>query len=360
MGLIVATPNQSFLCKAMEFRIAAAVAVLLQDLGYNVAIHGAAYKGSPGEACFYPTGWRKGSQHFALRPAGSRKASTVAIHFQNARWDGSQSDIDYGAQTLDHKVIENDAGKTKIVKNSTDGELHVSYEEAAELTNSFSSSVTKGVTLDMTRTKDESVDASTTISGEYAGVKAEASLAAHLGVSESKSESKSSELGKEKAEEGTKSESIAIEFDAKPLSNYLVSITKENEQTREPFDIKGVMDFDITIKPDNRYWRKTGNSDHRPGQGLVDLVGIEGLFQFVCGYDTDYPGMQGYWRKASRQVKNAMDWIQDPENRRIQVSGVNLASLDSNEDYEVKLLGADVPPELAHLPQVDAQDVSNG
>ena len=70
-------------------------------------------------------------------------------------------------------------------------------------------------------------------------VSAEASLAAHFGISETRSESKSSELGKEKAEEGTTSESIAIEFDAEPRSNYLISITKENEQTRQPFDING-------------------------------------------------------------------------------------------------------------------------
>ena len=357
MGQIVATPNQSFLCKNMEFRIAAAVAVLLQDLGYNVANNWSAYKENPGSSLFYPVSWRKDKQDFWARPSGTRKASTVGIYFKNARWDGEKSAMNYGPQTLDHKVVENNAGKTKIIKNETDGLLHVSYEESEELTNSFSSSVTKGVTLDMTRTKDESVDAATKISGGYAGVSAEVSLAAHFGISETKSESQSSEIGKEKAEEGTKSESIAIEFDAEPRANYLVTITKENEQTRQPFDINGVMDFDINIQPRDAYWQPTGNSGHRP-HGEVGLVGIEGLIQFVSGYDTDYPNMQGYWDKAPSQVKNAMDWIQNAENRRIQVSGINLASLDGNADYDVKLLGAAVPPELAHLPEVNAQDVS--
>ena len=357
MGKITATPNQSFLCKAMELRIAAAIAVLLQDLGYNVANHPTAYMESPTDTFFWPTKWRKEKQYFAARPSGTRKASTVGLTFKNARWDSENCDMNYGAQTIDHKVIESDAAKTKIIKNATDGELHVSYEESEELTNSFSSSVTRGVTLDMTRTQDESVDASTTVKGEYAGVSAEASLAAHFGISETRSESKSSELGKEKAEEGTTSEALAIEFDAEPRSNYLISITKENEQTRQPFDINGVMDFDVIIQAQNRYRQATRNSRYR-SHGDIHLTGIAGLVQFVCGYDTVYPSMQGYLAEAPAQVKDAMDWIQNPESRRIQVSGVNQANLDSNEDYQVQLLGSAIPPELAHLPQVDAQDVS--
>ena len=358
MSQIIATPNQSFLCKAMEFRIAAAVAVLLQDLGYNVAMHATAYKTSPGQACFYPTGWRKGNQDFDLRPSGSRKASTVGLHFENARWDSSGNcKLVYGPTTLDHKVVENNDAKTKIIKNETDDELHVSYEESEELTNSFSSSVTKGVTLDMTKTKDKSLDVGAKISGSYAGVEAEASMAAHMGVSESESESRSSELGKEKAEEGTKSESIAIEFDAKARSNYLLSITKENEQTRQPFDINSVMDFDINVHAKDEYWQNTINSGHSP-HGKINLMGIEGLVQFVLGYDTDYPAMLNYWHKAPSHVKDAMEWLQEPENRRIQVSGINLANLDKNADYDVKLLGSSVPSDLSHLPVVDAQDVA--
>ena len=346
------TPNQTYLAKGMEFRLAAAVAVVLADLGYNVASAGPAYQEHPGAACFYPTGWRRASQHFDVRPSGSRKASTVEIRFSSARWDTENSDLEYGSMTLDHKVLENDEGKTKIVKNNTTGELHVSYEEEVDLTNSFSSSITKGVTLDMTT--DASVDASVTVKGEYAGVGAEATVAAHFGVSESKSTSE--EIGKEKAVEGTHAESLAIEFDAEPWTFYLVQITYENVQTRQPFDINGIMDFDIEVRPQNRYWQGTGNSRHRP-RGNVKVRGIAGLLQFVYGYDTDYPTMQGYWDRAPDQVKSAIAWIATPENRRIQASGTSQASLDSNEDFEVKELGAAIPTALAHLPVVSATDV---
>ena len=357
MGTIMTTPNQSFLCKHMEFRIVAALAVFLQDLGFNVTSSWSAYKEDPGASIFYPTGWRKDSQHFDVRPSGNRRASTVKISFSNARWDGTKSNINYGEVTLDHKVIESNAAKTKIIRNGTDGEIHVSYEESEELTNSFSSSITKGVTLDMTKTKDASADVSTTAGAEVAGVKAEVSVAAHLGVSESKSESRSSELGREKAEEGTTSESIAIEFDAQPHSNYLVSVTHQSEQTRQPYDINGVMDFDILIKPQDRYWQDKANKKYRP-KGNILLTGIAGLIQFISGYDTNYPSMGGYWHYAPKQVKDSLDWIQNPENQRIQISGINQANLDSNAGYEVKLLGADIPSELAHLPVKNAQDVS--
>ena len=118
------------------------------------------------------------------------------VIFSNARWDSQRSDLHYGPKSIDRQVNERQDGKTKVIHNGTDASIHVAYEEAVELTNSFSSSITKGVTLDMT--KDASVDTSVTVKGEYAGVGAEASVAAHFGVSESKQTS--SEEGKEKSE----------------------------------------------------------------------------------------------------------------------------------------------------------------
>ena len=359
MGKIIATPNQSYLCKNMEFKIAAALAVLLVDLGYNVHEDSDAYNTQPNNTSYWPSGWRINNQYFHLRPFGDRQWPTVDLIFKNARWDGEQSKFDYGKETLDHQVVESDEGKTKIVENETNDKLHIAYEEEEELTNSFSSSITKGVTLDMTQTKDASVDSTTTVSGEYAGFKAETSLAAHFGISQSKSESKSSELGKEKSEEGTKKASIAIEFDAKALSNYMVQITKKNEQTRQPFSIDGVMDFDFMIKANHEYWQESRNRHYRPGgKGNINLIGIEGLIQFVFGYDTNFPSMQNYWNNAPDQVKRAVDWIQDAKNRRIQVSGVSLASLDSNAHYDIKPLGSTIPSELSHLPVIDGRDVA--
>ena len=69
--------------------------------------------------------------------------------------------------------------------------------------------------------------------------------------------------------------------------------------------------------------------------------------------------MQGYWAKAPDRVQRAMDYISKPENRRIQVSGINHESLDSNATYNVEQLGSTIPGEFAHLPVVNAQEYAD-
>ena len=353
------TPNQSYLVKQMQWRVAAAVALILKDLGYNVTKHGPSYNDAPSGSIYYPTGWRATNQKFLVRPDAKHEHTWAYIVFSTARWDGLKSDINYGDTTVDHKAIQSDDGKTKIIKNNTDGPLHVSYEEVVSLTNSFASSITKGVVLDMTESAE--VASEQKVSGEYAGVTAEVSLSEKFGISKSKSES--SEIGKEEAEEGTNEESLAIEFDAVARTYYLIVITSENEHTQQPFDIDGIMDFDLAIRSDGGHgskgpsWVPTKNSKYRPPNGKWTVMGVEGLAQFVYGYDTNYPSMQGYIKVASQEVKDAIEWMQEPENRRIQVSGINQASLDSNADYEVRSLGSTIPHEYSDLPVEDAQNV---
>ena len=339
------TPNQSYLVKQMQWKIAAALTVLMRDRHANVPWY--AVGKDPNSVLWWPSGWRVNEQMFKTRLGYSRAGNHASIiHFSNARWDGQNSDLNYGPRTIDQKVNERQDGKTKVIHNDTDGPLHVAYAESVDLTNSFSSSITKGVTLDVT--KDASVDASVTVKGEYAGVGAEATVAAHMGVSESKQTS--SEEGREKGEEGTTSESIAIDFDADPDSYYIVDVKKENEQTSEPFDVDGVMDFDFHL--DSYRW--DGKFEHK---STLDLSGVAALEQYVRGYDTDHPDLHGYWETAPKIVKEAINFVMDPENRRIQVSGINHASLDSNVNYDVEKLGDHVPDALKHLPVVSARNV---
>lgn len=337
------TPNQSYLVKQMQWRIAAAFSDVMRDQGANI-VAGWDAEADPAKVLWWSSHWRKDNQSFKVRLAwGKPGMHSPTVIFSNARWDSQRSDLHYGPKSIDRQVNERQDGKTKVIHNGTDASIHVAYEEAVELTNSFSSSITKGVTLDMT--KDASVDTSVTVKGEYAGVGAEASVAAHFGVSESKQTS--SEEGKEKSEEGTQSESLAIDFDAKPMSYYVVEVTKKNEQTSQPFDINGVMDFAIQLT----YYR--GSPEHRWDRRFA---GVDAFEQYIHGYDTSHPEMKGYWDKAPDHVKAAVAFIMNPENRRIQVSGTNSASLDSNTDYSVELLGNHVPEALANLPVVNAED----
>ena len=332
--MTVPTPNQSYYVKEMEYVIAACVTAMMHDKGGRNRWDAGVWK-NPNLTVWAPTSWRVNSQHFHLKPV-HKGDDAGYVNFSSARWDPQHSDIAYGEKRIEQNVLATDDAKTKVIRNDTDGQIHVSYEESEELTNSFSSSVTKGLTLDV------SVDSEQKISGSYAGVSAEVSLSEHFGVS------KSTEETKEQAEEGTKAETIAIEFDAEPRSSYLVTVTKEHERTQEPFDINGVMDFDIEM----------GIVDNDGKTHKISVKGIDGLLQLVYGYDTNYPRFAGYWDKAYSRVKNGINYIANPSHRRIQVSGISYATLENNADYRVELLGATVPDRFSALPQVSAQDVS--
>ena len=72
-----------------------------------------------------------------------------------------------------------------------------------------------------------------------------------------------SEESQEKSQEGTKSESVNIEFDAAPGQYYLVTITKEHAVSYQPFTIDGIMDYDIEIQMPGNEGGRLGS--HYPG-----------------------------------------------------------------------------------------------
>ena len=229
-------PNQSYLVKQMQIRMASALAVLAHDLGAYTTV---GRWDQPGSNILTPNGWRKNKQNFNL------KGEDCVISFSNVRWDPENSKMDYGPKTVAQNVEENDETKTKIIENDTDTELHVAYEESVELTNSFRTDVTKGVTLDMSL----EVASEQKVSGSYAGVSAEVSLSEKFGIAKGQSR----EEEQEEAREGTKSESLAIEFDAAARQYYMVSILKEHATTYQPVNIDGIQDFDIHVDCGERW-----------------------------------------------------------------------------------------------------------
>lgn len=374
------TPNQSYLMKQQQYKLAACMAAMIYDLRGNANTAPGVWN-YPAAVVYPPSGWRvinvsdpiKSGMRFNIKP----QAQELVV-FSSPRWDPDQSNLAYGAKKIMENVEVSDDAKTKIVRNDTKDPIHVAYEEAVSLTNSFTSAITKGVTLDVTRehsqsaehshTQDESADSSVTVSGEYAGVSAEASVAAHFGISdtdttsssssESESRGESSELAKEKAEEGTSEESVAIEFDAASDTHYLVTIVKEHERTQQPFDVNGIMDYDIYLYFPGGYENQTGLNHYLPEKtDSVTLRGVSGLEQFVHGYDTNYPTMEGFWGACNIRTRNGINRVLSPEMRRIQASGINYANLESNADYRVEELGRTIPDALAHLPVVNAADV---
>ena len=350
-------PNQSFLAKQMENRMAAAMGAILFDLGVQAKPRDGSWLpgANPNDVTWWPSNWRISKQQFSFRPNWGGGSGNAYVVFSNARFDPTRGNIWRGPKRIGQNLKINDDAKTKIIRNSSDGPIHVAYEEAVEVTNSFSSSVTKGVSLDMTKESHAEVSAEQKISGEYMGVSAEASLSETFGVSQSSSRSENEENAREKSKEGTKSESLAIEFDATPESHYLVTISKEHKTSYQPFRINGVMDFDIHLHMPGHSGPSQQHASHHPGNDIL-VVGMDGFQQFIEGYDTNYPKMQGFIHEAYWSTRKAYAWLQDPINRYIEVEGTKEASLESNTSYDVELLGSSVPDALAHLPVVNASD----
>ena len=340
-------PNQSYLAKQMQIRLTAALAPLFRDLGLNVA---QTTTPTPWEK---PLGvvhavdaWRIPRQIVELYKPLNTSGDRVAVEFKGARWQPGKSSLNYGAKEVAQNLEVTDDSETKIIRNLTDSEEHVAFEQGVDLTNSFSSSVTDGVTLDMS----VEIASEQKVSGSYAGVTAEVSLSEKFGYDDTKSH----EEQKESAEEGTQSEKIGIDFDARPGGTYLMTITKEHETTYQPFDINGIMDFDLVITPSGGH-RIFGKVNI--GTEPIMLKGVAGLEQFVNGYDTNHPATEGLWDKLSPAAKAGIAYVMNIEHRRITAKGTKEESLESNADYKIELLGDGIPEDLDHLEVVDAQDL---
>ena len=336
----VPTPNQSYLLKEMQTTIAACLSVLVSDISGGAPYVKAPWK-NPQETLNLrqPVPWRIANQTF-------RYWSAATVTFTGARWDPEKSHVRYGPERLAQNVEVNNPSKTRIIRNASDATVHVSYTETESLTDSFSSSVTDGLTIDVTAASTQEVH------GEYAGVGASVSLTEEFGVS------KTSEETREQGEEGTHEASITVEFDAAAGHFYLVSVTKEHEVTYQDFWIVGTMDFDTTITYGPRRGRL--GAHYPPGGSATISGGLDGLRQYVYGFDTSYPEMAGYYDAAYSRTKNGLGCVFDARRRQITVSGTDQKSLEKNADYDVRSIGTQLPGALAHLPVEDADQVGGG
>ena len=339
-------PNQSYLAKQMQTRLAACIASVVHELSDHARWTATAWQ-VPDNVLWQPIGWRIGHQHFDYRPvvgSDDHLGPYASVTFSNARWDPTYSEVNYGPKKIAQDVKVSNSGKTKLIQNDSDAYVHVAYTESESITNAFSSTVTHGLTLDMTTSSE------TKVGGEYAGVSAEQTLTLEFGVETT------DEQSEEKSQEGTNEAIINVDFEAEPHQYYLVTITKEHATSYQTFSINGVMDFDITIQMPGNDGARLGS--HFPGK-RVTVQGVQGYEQFVRGFDTSYPKMQGFYRNAQSRTRGCFEYVLNPDHRRIVVSGVNQAALESNADYRVENLGTDLPPHLDNLPVVEAGHVGN-
>ena len=354
----MSTPNQSYLMKLMQWRLATAIGAILWDLGVNARQRVNSWRQQqPNDVVWWPSAWRVTDEVFHFRPNWGAGGGDAAVTFLNPRFDPTRGQIWYGDKKVAENVLVADDANTKLIRNDSDSTIHVAYQEEVGLVNSYSAGITKGVTLDVAKELSSETTAEVKVSGEYAGVSAEASLSETFGISKSESREESKEEAEERSREGSRTESIAIEFDAEPGKHYLVTISKEHITSYQPFSIKGVMDFDLHFQMPRHSGKGQQHSDHHPGN-RVALQGFDGLDQWVEGYDTNYPSMQGFLEQSYSDTKKAFAWLMDPQNRYIEVSGTKESSEEGNATYQVESLGGTVPDALAHLQVVTADDVA--
>ena len=354
----VSTPNQSYLMKLMQWRLATAIGAILWDLGVNARQRANSWRQQqPNDVVWWPSAWRVRDETFHYRPNWGGGGGDAYLTFLHPRFDPNRGQVWYGPKKVAENVLVSDDGETKLIRNDSDSVIHVAYEEEVGLVNSYKAGISKGVVLDVAKELSSETTAEVKVSGEYAGVTAEAGLSETFGVSRSESREESKEEAEERSREGSRTEKIAIEFDAEPGRHYLVTISKEHVTSYQPFAIRGVMDFDLALHMPRYSGHGQQHSDHHPGN-RVSIQGFAGLEQFIEGYDTNYPSMQGFVPEAYSVTKQAYAWLQDPQNRYIEVEGTREASEEGNATYQVESLGGAVPDAFAHLPVVSAADVA--
>ena len=212
------TPNQSYLAKQMQTRLAACMASVVQAVSNYARVSPTAWQ-VPDNVLWKPVGWRVKNQHFDYRPVPGQDHNDgpfASVTFSHARWDPTYSKINYGTKTIAQDVKVSDSAKSKVVQNDSDTYVNVTYTESEAITNAFSTTVTHGITLDMTTSSE------TEVGGEYAGVSAKQTLTLEFGIETTDEETR------EESQEGTSEASIDIEFDAEPRQYYLVTVTKEH------------------------------------------------------------------------------------------------------------------------------------
>lgn len=345
-------PNQSYFAKQMQIKITAALVPLLQDLGCNVVNPDESAPWDRATRYVRPgTGWRKGDMIVECWQRPDVQTGRSTIRFASPRWEPGVGEIKKGEARIAEKFDLQLNEDAEIITNDTNQVVHVAYEKSISLTNSYGTHVTKGMSMDLTESAEATSE--TTISGEYAGVSAEQKLAITVGVEATQSQSQERE--EEKAREGTREDSLAVEFDVLPHTSVAMTPGAQQENQYQPVDIDNALDFDFVFHMNPEH-SKHGQG-YRLSKDDVTVIGVSGLLQLVHGYDTDHPGMDGYWESAPERVKLGIAYVEDPQSRRIQISTVNEAEVQTKGGYNITELGSTVPAELANLPVRNAEDL---
>ena len=269
--------------------------------------------------------WKRHDHKFEISGDRDSKRRNEVVFYEH-RYDPTSTVIEYGEPSL----IQQDKVQVDGFGRTFD---HTGFSEDSTVEVSQEVKLNKHVEHSFSNHYEFSVESETKVSGSYSGVEFQQSLkvAFGMGFDDSETKSESTEITQ------TVSENFIVPAGKKVRLEW----EKNNLITETPFKVKGYLDFALWLNFED--W-----SAESLNQGALLFKGwhkgrkefrfnsIQEFQWFLNGRDVDYPQMSAYPTHASRESKEAMAWLFDPENRVIDAVGVKRREFDNNVGITVR------------------------
>ena len=226
--------------------------------------------------------------------------------------------IDGVASTSEGKVRPDDSWQKRI-DNDTSIPLTQTVTKSVQLVRTKKSTLTTGITAEV------SAETTASVKGGVPGV-GEASvsetLKAVLGTS----------LGIEKdsGEDDTVADTVSGDFTAPPFARLIITEQRRRAVTITPWTARGVREAGLKFQLykwlyNASPWLKIDNPT---------FVSFAELVQALHGGDTRFTEMRGWYEKQAPRVRGAVNWLEQPINRYLDLQGEDRDVYEDNSGHE--------------------------
>ena len=287
------------------------------------------------------------------------------VTYTSTHYDPAHTDISYGHPHVIGDPLVNEGAKFQIVDNSQ-GESDVTHKISLTFTQEHSVESTFSHSYEF----DFEASSETTVSGGFAGVSLEETLSVKFGTSFSSEESQT------KSESTSTEQTIEDEVPVPAGIKVLISFSTKRQTELVPFSVNGVLGWgwkslvplSTERDPHTTYsdggairtttypwewtsfgkvgFRNNGNlgwydrTKRQDGSSIVHWDSINDYADMWRGTHVDWPHMAGVAEQVEkihdyRFVAGDLAWLQEPENRRIQMTGTQNRVADSSIEYTI-------------------------
>ena len=288
----------------------------------------------------------------------------VAVTFSDVSYDPEYTDLEYGEPHITSDPLVNEGGQFQIVDNQGSTDVEHQISSTFSRTRTVTSEFKHTTTFDFKQTTE------TKVGGEYLGVSLEETLTLEFGQSFSDEETETKE--ESTSTEQTITDTTVVTPGVKAFIPF--STKRLNEDL--PFWVNGVLRWAPGVRVFNSrddYSNAQGCVVHTPyratttcyynnsfkwtscgkthfssdrnlawygrsktgGGATLKWLSIDDLTQTFRGTATDWSGMAGYLDCQGAYVGSHLDRLNEPERRRIQLTGTQTRVADSSIEYAV-------------------------